>query len=74
MAAHSVTDGMAIGLLFQIPDSGLLIYLGFFAGFLLYIGASGILPEAHAAHPSLPTIGFTIAGTGLMYLTITLLR
>lgn len=66
--------GAASTLLFQIPDSGLLIYLGFFAGFLLYIGASDILPEAHASHPSLPTIGFTIAGTGLMYLTITLLR
>jgi len=66
--------GAASTLLFQIPDSGLLVYLGFFAGFLLYIGASDILPEAHAAHPSLPALGFTVAGTGLMYVTLTVLR
>jgi hypothetical protein len=33
-----------------------------------------VLPEAHAAHPSLPTLGLTIAGTGLMYVTIAVLR
>ena len=66
--------GAASTLLVQIPDSGLLIYLGFFAGFLLYIGASDILPEAHAAHPSLPALSFTVAGTGLMYLTLVVLR
>jgi ZIP family zinc transporter len=66
--------GAASTLLFHIPPTGLLIYLGFFAGFLLYIGASDVLPEAHAAHPSLPTLGLTIVGTGLMYVTLTVLR
>jgi zinc transporter, ZIP family len=66
--------GAASTLMFKIPDSGLLVYLGFFAGFLLYIGASDILPEAHAAHPSLPALGFTVAGTGLKYVTLTVLR
>jgi zinc transporter ZupT len=59
--------GAALTLLFHVPDTGLLIYLGVFAGFLLYIGASDILPEAHADHPSLATLGLTVAGVGLMY-------
>jgi zinc transporter ZupT len=59
--------GAALTLLFHVPDRGLLLYLGVFAGFLLYIGASDILPEAHAKHPSLATLGLTVAGVGLMY-------
>lgn len=62
--------GAALTLLFHVPDSGLLIYLGVFAGFLLYIGASDILPEAHADHPSLATLGLTIGGAGLMYVVV----
>ena len=55
-------------LLFQIPDAGLVIYLGFFAGFLLYIGASEILPEAHSKHPSYGTIAMTILGVAFMFM------
>lgn len=53
---------------FTIPDNYLVLYLGFFAGFLLYIGASEILPEAHSEHSSLTTIGLTIAGTVFIFL------
>lgn len=59
--------GAAVTLLFHVPDRGLLVYLGVFAGFLLYIGASDILPEAHAERPSLVTLALTVAGVGLMY-------
>ena len=59
--------GAALTLLFTVPDRGLLIYLGVFAGFLLYIGASDILPEAHADHPSLATLALTVGGAGLIY-------
>jgi zinc transporter ZupT len=59
--------GVGLTLLFHVPDRYLLGYLGAFAGFLLYVGASDILPEAHADHPSLATYGLTVAGTGLMY-------
>lgn len=59
--------GAGLTLLFQVPDEGLLVYLGVFAGFLLYIGASDILPEAHADHPSLATLGLTLAGVGAMW-------
>lgn len=59
--------GAALTLAVHVPQRGLLVYLGVFAGFLLYIGASDILPEAHAEHPSLATLGLTIVGAGLMY-------
>ena len=62
--------GAAATLLFTVPDRGLLVYLGIFAGFLLYIGASDILPEAHADHPSLATYGLTVAGVALMYVVV----
>ncbi len=55
-------------LFFKLPESFLVLYLGFFAGFLLYIGASDILPEAHSEHSSLKTIALTIAGTILIFI------
>ncbi len=54
--------GAASTLVFHLSDAGLVLYLGFFAGFLLYIGASEILPEAHSKHSSYWTIGLTIVG------------
>ena len=49
-------------LFFTLSDRELLLYLGFFAGFLLYIGAADVLPQAHSTGPSLKTIGMTVAG------------
>ncbi len=54
--------GVAATLLFHLSDNGVVIYLGFFAGFLLYIGASEILPEAHSKHSSYKTILLTVFG------------
>lgn len=54
--------GAGSTLLFSIPDRILILYLGFFAGFLLYIGASDLLPEAHSKHSSFKLIGLTILG------------
>jgi len=59
--------GAASTALFTIPDRGMLIYLASFCGFLLYIGASEILPEAHASHPSHTTLALTIVGVIAMY-------
>ena len=53
---------------FHVPQYVLVLYLGFFAGFLLYIGASDILPEAHSKHSSYKTIALTIAGLGLIFI------
>jgi zinc transporter ZupT len=55
-------------LLFTVSSSLLVLYLGFFAGFLLYIGASDILPEAHSKHSSTKLIGLTILGTLFIFL------
>ena len=41
----------------------LVLYLGFFAGFLLYISTSDILPEAHSQESSALTILMTVLGT-----------
>jgi ZIP family zinc transporter len=54
-------------LLFHLSDAGLVLYLGFFAGFLLYIGASEILPEAHSKHSSYVTIALTILGAVFIF-------
>jgi ZIP family zinc transporter len=60
--------GAASTLLFRIPDQILILYLGFFAGFLLYIGASDLLPEAHSEHSSFKMIGLTIIGVLFIFL------
>lgn len=60
--------GAASTLLFSISDNLLVLYLGFFAGFLLYIGASEILPEAHSKHSSYSTIALTILGAAFIFL------
>lgn len=62
MDALAPVLGAASTLLFTIPDRILILYLGFFAGFLLYIGASDLLPEAHSQHSSFKLIGLTIIG------------
>ncbi len=59
--------GAIVGTLVHISDGGLTLYLSFFAGFLLYIGASEILPEAHSKHSSYATIGLTILGAVFMF-------
>ena len=54
--------GTVFTLFFRIPDFLLTLYLGFFGGFLVYIGASDILPEAHSDRSSFKLIGLTILG------------
>jgi zinc transporter ZupT len=60
--------GAASTLLFTLPDSVLALYLGFFAGFLLYIGDSDILPQAHSKGSSRATIGLTVLGTLFIFI------
>lgn len=60
--------GAASTLLFSVPEKTLVLYLGFFAGFLLYIGASDILPEAHSHHSSRWTILMTVIGVSFIFL------
>lgn len=82
--AHKNSQKKAIGLLiidaltpvlgvvstffFKVPANFLVFYLAFFAGFLLYIGASEILPEAHSKHSSVYTISMTVIGVLFIYI------
>ncbi len=53
-----------------VPDKVLGLYLGFFAGFILYLATADILPEAHTRHPSRLTLVFTFGGVGLMWMVV----
>ena len=59
--------GAALTLMVHVPRELLLVYLGVFAGFLLYVGASDVLPEAHARHRSAGTLLMTVLGAAVMY-------
>lgn len=69
-AAFAPIAGAASTLLFSLSDKALLLYLGFFSGFLIYISAADILPEAHSSHSSWRTILATISGVIVMFLVI----
>lgn len=60
--------GAASTLFFSLSAGVLVLYLGFFAGFLLYIGSSDILPEAHRDRASRAAIAATILGTAAIFL------
>lgn len=66
--------GAAIGTAVHFPPTAIGLYLGYFAGFLLYLGTANILPEAHAGHPSRGTLAMTVAGAALMWLVVGLSR
>lgn len=55
-------------LFFTVPPHFLVLYLGFFAGFLLYISTSDILPEAHSQHSSFKLIGLTVFGAFFVFI------
>lgn len=59
--------GVASTLLFTLPEEFFAYYLAFFAGFLLYIGASDILPQAHDEKSDRLTILLTIVGVMVMF-------
>lgn len=57
------------------PRDGLLaILLALFCGFFLHIGASGLLPESHRAHPRASTTVATLLGAGFLYAVTALVR
>lgn len=68
--------GAASTLLFRVPPGILMLYLGFFAGFLLYIGAADILPEAHSQKRPGVTgtlIGLTCLGAAFIFFVVRIL-
>jgi ZIP family zinc transporter len=62
--------GAAATLAFDVPPESLVLYLGFFAGSLLYIGAADVLPQAHSRGGSgaaMSLIGLTVLGAGFIF-------
>lgn len=62
--------GAVLGTVLTVSPEVLGLYLGYFAGFLLYLATSDVLPEAHANHPSRLTLLCTVAGAGFIWLVV----
>ncbi len=60
--------GGLTSLVITLSEATLAIYLGFFAGILLYIAASNISPQAHAKQSSYVTTGLMVIGACFMLL------
>lgn len=63
-------SGAAFGTYILIDDRFVSLYLALFAGMLIYLATSHILPEAHSKHPSRLTLLSTIFGVALMFVII----
>jgi len=63
-------SGAALGSYVIISDPTLAIYLAMFAGFVIYLATSHILPEAHSRHPSKLTMVATVIGVVAMWLIV----
>lgn len=61
-----VAGGLA-SLAFSLSESALAVYLGFFAGLILYISASNLLPQAHAEGSSKQSMALTVLGVVFMF-------
>jgi ZIP family zinc transporter len=62
--------GATLGTYLALNDSLLALYLALFAGFVIYIATSHILPEAHSRHPSRWTLGATAVGVVIMWVVV----
>ncbi len=62
--------GAAFGTYISISDPLLGLYLATFAGMLIYLATSHILPEAHAKHSSKLTMLATFVGILIMWLVV----
>lgn len=59
--------GGLVSLMIHFSESALSVYLGFFAGVLMYIAASNILPQSHSKESTFKTIGLTILGATFIF-------
>lgn len=63
-------SGAALGSFVTLSEPGLAIYLAIFAGIIVYIATSHILPEAHSSHPSRLTLVATMTGVAIMFIVV----
>jgi len=67
VVAMPIIGGLA-SLVVTFSETTLSLYLGFFAGLLMYIAASNILPQAHTKGSSYKAIALTISGVIVMFI------
>ncbi len=60
--------GGLVSMVYSFSEALLTVYLGFFAGLLMYIAASNILPQAHTRSSSIKSVGYTIFGVMFIFL------
>lgn len=60
--------GGLVSLIFSLSESVLAIYLGFFAGLILYIATSNIMPQAHSKSSSRSSFLLTVVGIIFMFI------
>jgi zinc transporter ZupT len=60
--------GGLTSLIYTFSESALVVYLGFFAGLLMYIAASNILPQAHTKNISIKSVGYTFIGVAFIFM------
>ncbi|MCA9327943.1 ZIP family metal transporter [Candidatus Saccharibacteria bacterium] len=59
--------GGLTSLVYSFSEASLVLYLGLFAGVLLYIAASNILPQAHGHTSPYKMISLTVLGASFMF-------
>jgi zinc transporter, ZIP family len=67
-------SGAALGTYVTFSETAISVYLAIFAGILIYLATSHILPEAHARHSSKLTLVSTLFGIALMWLLVATLH
>jgi ZIP family zinc transporter len=70
LAVSSVVPvlGILLASFITLPVAVLVVYLAVFAGFLMYLAAADILPEAHREKPKWSIMALTLLGLGSMLL------
>ena len=63
-------SGALIGTYVVLSTQLVSMYLALFAGMLIYLATSHILPEAHSKHPSRLTLLSTVAGVCTMFIIV----
>jgi len=67
-------SGAILGSVVALSDDLIALYLAAFAGIIIYLTTSHILPEAHAKHSSRLTLGATVVGVLAMWAMVALLH
>lgn len=60
--------GGLLSLVINFSEKALAIYLGFFAGLMIYIAASNLLPQAHSENKSRGSFALTLAGVVFLFI------